>query len=108
MKTQNEVQLIGYLDQDPMMSIAVNGSKRAYFRLATDRYRKQEDGSEWKKTTWHEIVVWDKKAARIENNFIKGSHVLVEGQIEHLSFYKGNEKRFRTRIRATKVMNLDR
>ena len=30
MKTQNEVQLIGYLGRDPMMSIAVNGSKQAH------------------------------------------------------------------------------
>ena len=108
MKTQNEVQLIGYLGRDPMMSIAVNGSKRAYLRLATDHYRKKEDGTEWKKTTWHEIVVWDKKADKIENNFIKGSHVLVEGAIEYRSFFKGNEKRYLTRICATKILNLDR
>ena len=108
MKTQNEVQLIGYLGQDPIMSVAVNGIKRAYLRVATDQYRKHQDGTEWKKTTWHEVVVWDKKAANIENNFIKGSHVLVEGAIEHRRFYKGNEKRFHSRICATKVMNLDR
>ena len=108
MKTQNEVQLIGYLGQDPMISTAANGSKRAYLRLATDRYRKLEDGSAWKQTTWHDIVVWDKKASKVENDFIKGSHVLVEGQIEHRRYFKNNERRFITQIRATKVMNLDR
>lgn len=108
MKTQNEVQLIGYLGQDPLVSVSINGSKRAFLKLATDRYRKLEDGTEWKQTTWHEVIVWDKKAARIENNFIKGSHVLVEGAIEYHRFYKNNEKYYRTRIRATKVMNLDR
>ena len=108
MKTQNEVQLIGYLAMDPMISVAVNGSKRAFLKLATDSYRKLENGSEWKKTTWHNIVAWDKKAARIENNFIKGSHVLIEGEIQHCSFYKGDEKRYITQIRATKIMNLDR
>jgi len=108
MKTQNKVQLIGYLGKDPLMSIAVNGSKRAYLRMATDWFRKKEDGTELKKTTWHDIVAWDKKAAKVEAHFIKGSHVLVEGEIEHRSFYKGDVKRYITRIRATKIMNLDR
>ena len=108
MKTQNKVQLIGYLGRDPLISIAKNGSKRAYLRMATDWYRKAGDGTEYKKTTWHDIVAWDKKAEKIENNFIAGSHVLVEGEIDHCKFYKGTEKRYITRILVTKVMNLDR
>ena len=108
MKTQNKVQLIGYLGRDPHISTAKNGSKRAYLRMATDWYRKNEDGTERKKTTWHDIVAWDKKAEKIENQFIRGSHVLVEGEIDHRRYYKGNEKRYITQIVATKIMNLDR
>ncbi len=108
MKTQNQVQLIGYLAKDPLISFAKNGSKRAYLRLATDWFRKDSNGNIHKKTTWHDIVAWDKKAENIENNFITGSHVLVEGEIDYRKYYKGNELRYITQILATKIMNLDR
>jgi single-strand DNA-binding protein len=107
-KTQNKVQLIGYLGKDPVVTVTKDGVKRVFLRLATDWYRKSEDGTEKKKTTWHNIVAWDKKAKKIENDFISGSHVLVEGEIDHHSYYKGTEKRYITRILATKIMNLDR
>lgn len=108
MKTQNHVQLIGYLAQDPLISTAKNGGKRAYLRMATDFFRKDSEGKIHKKTTWHEIVAWDKKAENIENDFITGSHVLVEGEIDYRKYYKGNEWRYITRILVTKIMNLDR
>lgn len=108
MKTQNKVQLIGYLGKDPLVSIAVNGSKRAYLNMATDIYRKNKDGSAFKKTTWHKIVAWDRKAENIENDFIKGSHVLVEGEIEYRQFSRDGKTRYETRVRASNILNLDR
>jgi len=72
MKTQNKVTLIGYLGKDPLISIAMNGSKRAHLRMATDWYRKKEDGTVLKRTTWHDIVAWDKRAESVENVFYKG------------------------------------
>ncbi|NCI51384.1 single-stranded DNA-binding protein [Sediminibacterium roseum] len=107
-KTQNSVQLIGYLGRDPLVTTAKNGSKRAFLRIATNYYRKNKDGTALKKTTWHDIVAWDKKAENIENEFITGSHVLVEGEIDYQTFVKGTQKRYVTRILATKILNLDR
>ena len=107
-KTQNKVQLVGYLGKDPMISIAANGSKRAYLRLATDWYRKKEDGTKIKKTTWHDIVAWDQKAEKIENAMIMGSHVMVEGEIQYRQFTKNGQKRYTTQIRASSITDLDR
>lgn len=108
MKTHNSVQLIGYLGKDPIISIAKNGSARAYLRMATDIFRRKGDGSTFKKTTWHDIVAWGKKAERIENNFIQGSHVLIEGEIDYRIYSKDGKKRYSTRIIAKKLLNLDR
>ncbi len=108
MKTQNQVQLIGYLGRDPIISVAKNGSKRAFLNMATDIFRRKGDGTIFKKTTWHDIIAWDKKAESIENNFIQGSHVLVEGEIDHRTYSKDGQKRYITRIIATKILNLDR
>ena len=109
MKTLNRVQLIGYLGRDPIISIASNGSKRAFLRMATDWWRRKADGTEIKKTTWHDIVLWDRKAEHIENEFIKGSHVMIEGQIDYRKYFdkEGNPKQI-TRIIGSLISNLDR
>ena len=108
MKTQNKVQLIGYLGKDPLMSIAINGSKRAYLRMATDWYRKKKDGTVLKRTTWHDIVAWDKKAELVENELVTGSHIMVEGEIEYHRFLKNGLRRYITQIRAYAIIDLDR
>ncbi len=109
MKTQNSVQLIGYLGSDPKIKTAVNGSPLARFTVATDYFRRHKDGTIVKKTTWHNILVWDRLAETVPNNFIKGSHILVQGEIRHRSFKnKDGLIKHITEIRATQLLNLDR
>lgn len=109
MKTQNSVQLIGYLGQDPVLRTAVNGSKLARFTIATDYFRRRKDGSIIKKVTWHQILAWDFLAEKVPGNFIRGSHVLVKGEIRHRSFKnKAGEIKSITEVRASELLNLDR
>ena len=108
MKTQNKVQLIGYVGKDPVI-LTIGQCKVAKIRLATDTFFKDQSGKTVKITTWHEVVAWDKKANEVENYFIKGSHVLVEGQIVYRTYldYAGHI-RYVTEIKAQTLMNLDR
>ena len=109
MKTQNKVQLIGYAGKDPVISTASNGSKLARIRIATDRFFKDEKGNGIKKTAWHNIMAWEKKADFAENNFLKGSHILVEGYIIYRTYKdKSGVTRNTTEIKAERLMNLDR
>jgi single-strand DNA-binding protein len=109
MKTQNKVQLIGYVGKDPIITVASNGSKRARIQVATDTFFKNQQGEHIKKTAWHTIIAWDRKAEYAENNFLKGSHILIEGQIHYRSF-TGTEGKPRhiSEIKANLLMNLDR
>lgn len=108
MKTQNKVQLIGYIGKDPVISTTGKG-KLAKIRLATDTFFKDESGKSVQVTTWHDIVAWEKKADEVENNFIKGSHVLVEGQIVYRTYPDlAGHIRYVTEIKAQTLMNLDR
>jgi single-strand DNA-binding protein len=109
-KTQNSVQLIGYLGKDPVHKTAVNGSKLIRLRLVTDDfYRKNENGSVNKRTSWHDIVVWDRLAERLTECFTTGSHILVEGQLKYRSYLnKAGLKCNTAEIRATKIIDLDR
>jgi single-strand DNA-binding protein len=108
MKTQNRVQLIGYVGKNPVISRTGNG-KFARMSLATDAFSKDENGRSVKITTWHLVVAWNKKAEYVENNFIKGSHVLVEGHIVYKTYpdFAGHI-RYVTEITAQTLMNLDR
>lgn len=109
MKTQNSVQLIGYLGCDPIIKTRPDGTSLARIRLATDFYRKNEDGSIFRKTTWHEVIAWNRLAEKVTGQFIKGSHILVEGSIEYRTYEdKAGHTRYITEIRASKLLNLDR
>ncbi|MES2328148.1 MAG: single-stranded DNA-binding protein [Bacteroidota bacterium] len=109
MKTQNEVQLIGYLGIDPIISKLANGITKARLRLATDRYRMDNAGNMQHKVTWHDVVVWGKLAETIENVFIKGSHVLVKGPMIHRTYADtSGHTRYITEVEAALLMNLDR
>ncbi|MDB5199184.1 MAG: ssb [Chitinophagaceae bacterium] len=109
MKTQNRVQLIGYVGKDPVITTTTNGSKLAKISLATDTFFKNRSGSSVKVTTWHEVVAWEKKAEEAENNFVKGSHILVEGQIVYRTYPDhAGHVRYVTEIKAQNLMNLDR
>ena len=109
MKTQNKVQLIGYVGSDPTITITSNGSKRARIQIATDTFFKNQQGENVKKTSWHTIIAWDHKAEYAENNFLKGSHILIEGQINYWNFTSAKgEQRHASIIKANLLMNLDR
>lgn len=109
MKTQNNVRLIGYLGQDPIVKQTSTGSTRATLRMATDKFRKDSNGKVQRTVTWHDIVAWEKTAEALANEYIKGSHVLVEGELIHRTYEDRNgHTRYVTEVKAFLIMNLDR
>lgn len=112
MKTMNKTQLIGYLGKDPEIREFTTGNMLAKLRLATHtKKRNPPEGTEDPyHTTWHDIKIWGReKVEKIINQFIKGSHVMVEGKIEYRQYInKSGEKKSVTEINAYSLMNLDR
>lgn len=109
MKTQNSVQLIGYLGAEPEMRKASNGSPLARMSIATDYYRRTKTGEVIHRKTWHKVIVWDQLAEKVPGNFITGSHILVQGEIRHRTYTNASgEERSITEIRAKSLLNLDR
>ena len=108
-KTQNSVQLIGYLGADPVLRKAVNGKSYTKFRLATDFYRRKKDGSIVRKVVWHTIMVWNHLAESLLETFIKGSHVLIQGSIRNEKFMgRDGVQVFFSHVVASKIVDLDR
>lgn len=110
MKSMNKVQLIGYLGKDPQISEFSNGNALAILRLATDTYYHCKEGSPVKITQWHTIKLWGKEQiVKFCEYLIKGSHVLVEGQLLYNTYKdKSGHTRYVTEIKAKSLIDLDR
>lgn len=90
----NKVILIGRLGKDPELKYTQGGRAVANFSLATDRSWKGQDGQKQRDTTWHNIVVWGKRAEVVKEYLTKGQQVYIEGRIDNRSYddKEGNKK----------------
>lgn len=112
MKTMNKTQLIGYLGNDPVIKEFETGNLLAHLRLATHHKAKSGSTDETPTyiTTWHSVTIWGReRVEKIINQFIKGSHVMVEGKLHYRTYTdKTGHKRYVTEINAHQLINLDR
>src|ERR1017187_8578718 len=96
---ENNVQLIGYVGADPIIKVFENGCRRTGIRVATHHLLKKEGLDKVYQTTWHDVVAWDKTVEQVENSFVIGTHILVEGMIEYSTFLDSTgKKRYMTQI----------
>jgi single-strand DNA-binding protein len=106
---QNNVQLIGYVGADPVIKVLASGSKKAKIRVATHYKLKNEQEGKKYGTTWHNVIAWDTDAEYAERSFVKGSHILVTGDLIYRTYPDAHDhSRYITEIRARELMNLDR
>lgn len=107
MKWLNKVQLIGYLGKDPEIHLLPTGKYFAILQLATSNCYSNEDKT--RTTTWHRVKYWGRKASYLQNFFITGSHIMVEGSLVYQNYIdKNGIERTYTEIKADKLINLDR
>ncbi len=109
MKTINKVELIGYLGQNPIITTTAKGVKKATLRVATHYYVKEAGDEKTLHTVWHDVVVWEKTAEQVENQYIKGSHIRIEGRLQYRTYEdRTGHVRYVTEVIAKTLMNLDR
>jgi single-strand DNA-binding protein len=85
------------------------GGSRASLRIATHHLARRGDGTKKWKSVWHDVVAWNKQAEYAENNFVKGSRIIVEGYISYRQYVdKSGRTRYYTNIIAHSLLNLDR
>lgn len=89
----NRVTLVGRVGQDPEHKGTGDGF--VTFSLATSqRWRDSGSGESREKTEWHNIVVFNKNAAKYARDYIrKGDEVYVEGRIESREYDGQNGER---------------
>lgn len=95
----NKVTLVGNVGENPRITETKGNVLVAHISLATNESYKDKDGKELKKTEWHRIVAWDKRAEVLRDYVKKGDSLYVEGKLK-TSTYDDKEgiKRYSTEI----------
>lgn len=109
MKSINRVTLIGYVEKDPSIFTTAAGKEFVIVRLATNS-RSSVKLDKPPNTQWHSVKVRGKESVvYIRKNIIKGSHVMIEGEICYYTKTDGSGiNRTYTEIIASHFINLDR
>ena len=79
----NHITITGKVGQEPELRYAPTGMAILTFSVA-DTYGKDDK----KKTTWHNITVFNKLAENVANTIGKGSTVIIVGRYEQEEFTK--------------------
>ena len=109
MASLNSVTLIGHLGQDPRVNATQAGKCVVNLSVATSFRIKDASGQYVDKTTWHDVVVWDKSAEFARDYLHKGSCVVVEGRIDKREYQdKDGNKRVSCEVVANRVQCLDK
>lgn len=102
----NRVEILGNVAREPEMRYTPNGNAVCSFSVATNHSIKQ--GNEYKDIpTFHNVVVWGKKAEWVAQNIHKGDKLYVEGRLDNRSWQdqQGNKK-YKTEIVANEVISM--
>ena len=104
---KNQVQLIGNVGQDPMVTKLDSGKKVARLSLATNENYKNSKGEKQTDTQWHTVVAWGKTADIIEKYVGKGKEIAIEGKLTSRSYEdKEGVKRYVTEVVASEILLL--
>jgi len=103
----NRVFIIGRLGHDPELEfVGENRSPHLQLRLATERWRGEEQGAV---TEWIPVQVWGKLAETCARHLSKGQRVHIEGRLQNSTWEaEGGGKHSRLEVIATRVVFLDR
>ncbi len=103
----NKVTLVGNVGEAPRFNQSENKLMIAHFPLATNEEYTDKEGKEIKKTEWHRITVFNKRADAVKNHVKKGDTLYVEGKIQTTSYDdKEGVKRYSTEIICDNFMFL--
>lgn len=78
----NKVIILGRLTRNPEMRMTPSGQNITNISVATSRKWKDKNGQWQEKPEYHNIVIWGKRAEVINQYFIKGQEIFVEGRLE--------------------------
>lgn len=104
----NKVTMTGSISTQPHIIHFGNGNKIARFQFATQEKYASSNGTPHTVTSWHSVFAWGKEAAVIELTASRGVKLAIEGMLVNRPYETPEgEKRYKTEIRANKIVVLD-
>lgn len=103
----NKAILVGNLGNDPETRYTQGGMAITSISLATSSVRKDREGNQVEKTSWHRVKLFGKLGEIAGEYLKKGAQVYIEGRIEY-SEHTGDDgqKRYYTDIIADEMQML--
>lgn len=83
MRSVNEVILIGWVANEPVLKENKNWQKLAVFNLATRRIWKTKDWDKKEEVQYHKIAAWGRLAERAANLLVKWARVYIRGYLHN-------------------------
>lgn len=100
----NKILLIGNVGRDiELTHVGADKTAKATTTIATNERVKGEN-----KTTWHNVVLWGKRAEAFAQYTKKGSKVLIEGKQNHDSYEVNGEKKYFSSVNVDNFEWLDK
>jgi single-strand DNA-binding protein len=101
----NKVSMTGNISTEPHIIHFGDGKKVARFQFATHETYPEKGGRTQTITSWHSVFAWGKEANVIEQAARKGIKLAIEGMLVNRPYETPEgEKRYKTEIRANKVV----
>lgn len=83
---KNSVQIVGHVGKDATLTTFENGNSKATAVVATNEFYNDKNGEKVKRTDWHRIIAWGRKAEELANCFKKGTEVAIHGKLVNRSY----------------------
>src|SRR5579864_4287188 len=85
-RSLNKACILGNAGKDAEIRYTNNGKAVATFSIATNESWKDQSGTLQERTTWHNIVAWERMAEICGNYVKKGKQLYVEGRIQNRQY----------------------
>lgn len=90
----NKVMLLGNVGREPQEKTTKTGVKIAEFSLATSKKNK---------TTWHNIICFNKTAELVMKHVFKGKQLFIEGELDIDNYEKDGVKKTFVKVIANNI-----
>lgn len=105
---KNKVQLIGFIGEDPKITVLDSGKKVANLSIATTDKYNNSNGDKVESTEWHQLRAWNGKAEIVEKFVKKGSQIAIEGKLTTRTYEdKEGKKRYTTEVLVSEILLLN-
>lgn len=96
-----QMTIVGHLGRDPEMRYTPTGVPVTSFSVAVSRSWNDQNGQRQEKTTWFRVSAWRKTAEVVSQYAVKGSLVLVTGEIDEPRIWTDKDGNARVSLEMT-------